>query len=128
VGAAARGREGRTYPWGERPPDAQRAVFGRGPGETAPVGSVPAGATPEGVHDLAGNVDEWTSTLYRPYPYRRDGRERRDPVAGERVTRGGNHVYSGPGELRPTYRAGFSRAEARGHRHIGFRVVFPATG
>jgi iron(II)-dependent oxidoreductase len=127
--AAARGREGRTFPWGEAAPTAERAVIGRGSGETAPVGSVPAGATPEGVHDLAGNVDEWTSTLYRPLPYRAgDGREARDPAAGERVTRGGNHVYSSARELRSSFRAGFSRAEDRGHRHIGFRVVHPAGG
>jgi iron(II)-dependent oxidoreductase len=61
--AAARGREGRTYPWGEDPPSPARAVFGRRSNETEPVGGRPAGATPEGVHDLAGNVAEWTSTL-----------------------------------------------------------------
>lgn len=122
--AAARGREGRTYPWGEDPPSAARAVFGRRSNETEPVGGRPAGATPEGVHDLAGNVAEWTSTLYRPYPYRADdGRE--DPDApGERVTRGGDHVFdSTPERLRASFRAGFSRAPAMGHRHIGFRCA-----
>lgn len=123
--AAARGRDGRTYPWGEQAPTERLAIFGRGSGETAAVGSAPMGATPEGVEDMAGNVDEWTSTLYRPYPYRsEDGREGSDPTAGERVTRGGNHVYSSAHELRSAYRTGFSRAEDRGHRHIGFRVVY----
>lgn len=122
--AAARGREGRTYPWGEEPPSAERAVFGRRSNQTEAVGGRPAGATPEGVHDLAGNVAEWTSTLYRPYPYRADdGRE--DPDAtGERVTRGGDHVFdSTPDRLRAAFRAGFSRAPAVGHRHIGFRCA-----
>jgi formylglycine-generating enzyme required for sulfatase activity len=122
--AAARGRDGRRYPWGDAPPTAARAVFGRRSNETEPVGSRPAGATPEGVHDLAGNVAEWTSTLYRPYPYRRDdGRE--DPEApGERVTRGGDHVFdSAPEALRAAFRAGFSRATDVGHRHIGFRCA-----
>lgn len=122
--AAARGREGRRYPWGDQPPTAERAVFGRRSNETEPVGSRPAGATPDGVHDLAGNVAEWTSSLYRPYPYRRDdGRE--DPeVPGERVTRGGDHVFdSTPEKLRTTFRAGFSRATDVGHRHIGFRCA-----
>jgi formylglycine-generating enzyme required for sulfatase activity len=122
--AAARGREGRTYPWGNAPPTPERAVFGRRSGETEPVGSRPAGATREGVHDLAGNVAEWTSSLYRPYPYDpADGRE--DPAAeGERVTRGGDHVFdSAPERLTAFYRSGFSRALDRGHRHIGFRCA-----
>jgi formylglycine-generating enzyme required for sulfatase activity len=122
--AAARGREGRRYPWGSAPPDANRAVFGRRSNETGAVGERPAGATPEGVHDLAGNVAEWTSTLYRPYPYRADdGREDVD-ASGERVTRGGDHVFDSSAEkLRTTFRAGFSRAPAVGHRHIGFRCA-----
>lgn len=122
--AAARGRAGRTYPWGEEPPTPARAVFGRRSNETEAVGGRPAGATPEGVHDLAGNVAEWTSTLYRPYPYRADdGRE--DPsAAGERVTRGGDHVFdASPERLRAGFRAGFSRAPFVGHRHIGFRCA-----
>lgn len=122
--AAARGRAGRTYPWGEDAPTADRAVFGRRSNETQAVGGRPAGATPEGVHDLAGNVAEWTSTLHRPYPYRADdGREEPD-AAGERVTRGGDHVFdSEPARLRAAFRAGFSRAPMVGHRHIGFRCA-----
>ena len=74
--AAARGKEGRAYPWGEAPPTSERAVFGRGRGETDPVGSHPKGATPEGVFDLTGNEAEWTSSLFKPYPYdAADGRE-----------------------------------------------------
>lgn len=122
--AAARGREGRLYPWGSRPPAAEQAVFARRSNETEPVGSRLPGATPEGVHDLTGNVAEWTSTLYRPYPYRRDdGREDLE-ARGERVTRGGDHVFdSTPEKLRAAFRAGFSRATDVGHRHIGFRCA-----
>lgn len=122
--AAARGKEGRTYPWGEALPRPEHAVFGRRSGETEPVGLHPAGATPEGVHDLAGNVAEWTSSLYWSYPYDTDdGREDAD-AAGERVTRGGDHVFdSSPQELTAYFRAGFSRAPDRGHRHIGFRCA-----
>lgn len=122
--AAARGKEGRTYPWGEAPPTPAHAVFGRGRGETEPVGRHPGGATPEGVFDLAGNEAEWTSSLFKPYPYDAgDGRE--DPNAtGERVTRGGDHVFDGaPGQLTGSFRAGFSRGPRRGHRHIGFRCA-----
>lgn len=122
--AAARGKEGRTYPWGEEPPDVRRAQFDRRSNQTAAVGGRPLGATPRGVHDLAGNVAEWTSSLYRPYPYRSDdGRE--DPRAdGERVTRGGDHVFDSSAEkLRAAFRAGFSRNPEVGHRHIGFRCA-----
>jgi len=122
--AAARGGEGRTYPWGESPPGPERAAFGRRRGETAPVDSHPQGATPEGLHHLAGNVAEWTSSLFRPYPYRAgDGRE--DPEArGERVTRGGDYLFdTSPDRLTTYFRDGFSRAPDRGHRHIGFRCA-----
>lgn len=122
--AAARGTEGRRYPWGDAPPTPQRAVYGRASNETAPAGAHPAGATPNGVHDLAGNVAEWTSSLYRPYPYDpTDGREDAG-AGGERVTRGGDHVFdSAPDQLTGFFRGGFSRAVESGHRHIGFRCA-----
>ncbi|MGH6900521.1 MAG: formylglycine-generating enzyme family protein [Geminicoccaceae bacterium] len=122
--AAARGQEGRTYPWGASPPDAARAWFDHPSGATAPVGTHPAGATPEGLHDLAGSLAEWTSSLYRPYPYDpADGREAPD-VEGERVTRGGDYVFdTGPETLTTFFRGGFSRAPESGHRHIGFRCA-----
>ncbi len=122
--AATRGKEGRAYPWGEAPSTPERAVFGRGRGETDPAGSHPKGATPEGVFDLAGNEAEWTSSLFKPYPYdSADGRE--DPTAsGERVTRGGDHVFDvAPDRLTGYFRDGFSRNPRRGHRHIGFRCA-----
>jgi formylglycine-generating enzyme required for sulfatase activity len=121
---AARGAAARVYPWGNEPPTPDRAVYGRRSGETAPVGSHPAGSTPEGIQDLAGNVAEWTSTLYRPYPYdAQDGREQATGT-GERVTRGGDHVFdSAPDRLTTYFRQGFSRAPDRGHRHIGFRCA-----
>ena len=78
---AARGTDGRTYPWGEAMPDAVRARFAAGWNATVPVSGPDAGATPDDVLGLAGNTHEWTSSLYRPYPYRADdGRE--DPEAG----------------------------------------------
>lgn len=125
--AAARGREGRTYPWGEAPPTAARAVHDRRRGDTAPVGTHPEGTTPRGVHDLAGSLAEWTHSLFQPYPYDADdGRE--DPDArGERVTRGGDYVFdSAPRQLTTFFRDGFSREPDRGHRHIGFRCAVDA--
>lgn len=122
--AAARGREGRRYPWGDAPVSAERAVHDRRRGETAPVGTHPKGATPRGVQDMAGNLAEWTHSLFRPYPYdAADGRE--DPDArGERVTRGGDYLFdSDPSRLTTWFRDGFSRDPERGHRHIGFRCA-----
>lgn len=120
---AAKGTEGRTYPWGEAPPDATRARFGQGWIETVPVGTLPLGATPEGVLGMAGNIHQWVSSLYRPYPYDPgDGRE--DPDAtGERVTRGGA-ADTGAETLRTTWRGdGVSRGPRSGHHNIGFRCA-----
>jgi serine/threonine-protein kinase len=56
---AAQGDDGRTYPWGNQPPDATRANYDLNVGDTTPVGSCPAGASPYGLLDMAGNVWEW---------------------------------------------------------------------
>jgi formylglycine-generating enzyme required for sulfatase activity len=57
---ACRGADWRRYPWGIQPPDATRANYRpAGPGDTTAVGSYPAGASPYGALDMAGNVEEW---------------------------------------------------------------------
>jgi len=58
--AAARGAEGRIFPWGPDEPDEYRANFGEKVGAPTPVGMFPDGDTPGGVSDMAGNVWEWT--------------------------------------------------------------------
>jgi serine/threonine-protein kinase len=90
---AARGTDGRIWPWGNQKPTVSHCNFGGNVGDTTPVGRYPAGASPYGLLDVAGNVWEWTSSLYREYPYRGgDGRE--DPnVSGNRVLRGGSFHY-----------------------------------
>jgi iron(II)-dependent oxidoreductase len=120
---AARGAQGRTYPWGEGAPDATRARYGAGYGSTVPAGSLTNGATPEGILDLAGNVHQWTSSMARPYPYRTDdGREDTDRFA-DRVTRGGA-ADTGADSLRATWRgATVSRGARAGHHNIGFRCA-----
>ncbi|MEM0990878.1 MAG: SUMF1/EgtB/PvdO family nonheme iron enzyme [Pseudomonadota bacterium] len=122
--AAARGMDGRVYPWGDAPPDDRLAFVIQRTGQTAPVGSRPAGASPFGLLDMAGSLAEWTSSLRRPYPYDpTDGREDPDQ-AGERVTRGGDYIYDTAHDaLTAVHRTGFSNAPERGHRHIGFRCA-----
>lgn len=120
---AARGTDGRRYPWGNEAPDATRARFAAGWNETAAVGSFPRGASPYGVLDLSGNVWEWVSSAYRPYPYRADdGRE--DLAAGPvRGTRGGVHDAKAE-EMTTTQRGqNLSRAPRAGHHNIGFRCA-----
>ncbi len=85
---AARGTDGRIYPWGnEWDRDLYDSAEG-GPGDTKPVGAYPGRASPYGVLDMVGNVWEWTLSAYKGYPYDpEDGRE--DPEArGTRVLRG----------------------------------------
>jgi iron(II)-dependent oxidoreductase len=120
---AARGAKGRIYPWGNEPPDRQRANFDAGWGRTVPVGTLAKGATPEGVLDLAGNVHEWTSSIALPYPYDpEDGRED-DERNADRVTRGGA-ADTGPDTLRGSWRgATVSRRATAGHHNIGFRCA-----
>ncbi|MBI1926013.1 SUMF1/EgtB/PvdO family nonheme iron enzyme [Candidatus Poribacteria bacterium] len=54
----------RKYPWGDEEPDDSRANYGQKVDYTTPVSAYPAGATPEGVMDMAGNVREWMENLY----------------------------------------------------------------
>ena len=63
---AARGPEGRRYAWGKEEPDENRSNFDKTVGSPTPVGLYPAGATPEGVADMAGNVWEWVDEWYEP--------------------------------------------------------------
>jgi iron(II)-dependent oxidoreductase len=121
---AARGPDGRRYPWGNQPPDQTRARFGAPYNATAPAGAFPAGASPFGLLGMAGNAWHWVSSAYRPYPYRADdGREDPRNITVERVTRGGGHD-SPPEDLTTTHRGRHvSRRPTAGHHHIGFRCA-----
>ena len=104
---AARGTDKRSYPWGEGIDDDKANHWWNGDG-AMPVGKFPQGVSPHGAYDMAGNIWEWTSTLYRSYPYdATDGRENPDENALDRVHRGGAWGCD-PVNLRTSRRTGFS--------------------
>lgn len=113
--------EGR-YPWGDTEPDDTRACFARdwnrdGP---APVGEHPAGASPWGVHDLAGNVWEWCLDAFIPDAHR--VRRGNDPVAADTAIRPlrGGCWRSIDCKIQRAYRNWFH--EKAPHVTMGFRV------
>ena len=63
---AARGTDGRRYPWGDAWPANDTANFDSRVGRTTPAGLYPAGASPCGCHDMSGNVNNWTADWYWP--------------------------------------------------------------
>jgi formylglycine-generating enzyme required for sulfatase activity len=119
---AARGTDGRRYPWGNAWEGSRaRHAGNRGEETTAPVGSYALDVSPFGILDLAGNVSEWTSTLYRPYPYSaNDGREDSNFVE-LRVNRGGSWS-SFPPFLRSSIRDGVRPMPFR-YNTLGFRCA-----
>lgn len=96
---AAAGTDDRTYPWGEEGARCDRAAVYTGRtfcvDQPVEVGTHPAGATPEGVHDLAGNVGEWTADWYGPYPTEAQVDPRGPDEGAHKVVRGGGFLESG---------------------------------
>lgn len=99
---AARGTaDTRLFPWGNQPPGSNLLNFDEQVGDTTPVDSYPAGASPYGVLNMSGNVYEWIADwygadYYTRSPYRNppgpDGPESNKP---SRVVRGGNWYWAG---------------------------------
>jgi eukaryotic-like serine/threonine-protein kinase len=121
---AARGEDGRLYPWGDSAPDPFRLNYNDDVGSTTPVGSYPAGASPFGVLDMAGNVWEWTSDWYDAKYYQRALSENpTGPDIGARhVKRGGSWFTLSDSAVRATYRKHTGTTDR--DYNIGFRCVF----
>ena len=121
---AARGPEGRTYPWGHDPPTAAHAVFGltEGAETVSPIGNRSPGSSLYGVHDLAGNLYEWVTDWYDEAFYTRQSTHNpRGPVEGTtKVQRGGSYI-NGPYRLRSAFR---TKGDPTEHDpHVGFRCA-----
>ncbi len=136
---AARGDDGRLYPWGNQAPTCELAIIfqstdsfsGCNHKHTWPVGSVPKGASAYGVLDMAGNVSEWVSDHYKKKYYSSSPLKNpsgpADMIAESyRVVRGG-HFSSEGGDLK--YRYGL-RTYQRGYIYpheaynfVGFRCA-----
>lgn len=116
---AARGTDGRAYPWGnDYGADRANVLNPSGP---TPATAHASGASPFGALDMAGNVWEWTSSLYKPYPY--DAKDGREDMAsrGGRVNRGGSFSFA-PHLARTTSRATAGHIYRR-FRDLGFRCA-----
>ena len=117
---AARGTDGRKYPWGNEPPTMELCNFNSNVGGTTPVGSYPKGASPYGVLDMAGNVWEWVNDWYDGSYYSQSPSENpQGPATGKyRVLRGGSW-YDDDNYVRSAYRA----ALPAWFGYLGFRCV-----
>jgi eukaryotic-like serine/threonine-protein kinase len=126
---AARGADGRAYPWGNDAPACEHAnvarVQGQGCGRprgTMAVGSLPAGASAFGALDMAGNTWEWVADGWDPGAYAKGARvDPVTPATGERgVLRGGSWDFD-RSRAKATARLAFDRAA--GDASTGFRCA-----
>lgn len=117
---AARGTDGLIYPWGNTFDKNKCNVDEGGKNDTTSVGAYsPDGDSPYGAADMAGNVWEWTHSLFKSYPYKADDGREDENVSGNHVQRGGSFI--GPNQLARTasrYRGDLSFLD-----FVGFRVV-----
>jgi formylglycine-generating enzyme required for sulfatase activity/serine/threonine protein kinase len=140
---AARGPDGRKYPWGDDDPSAglmnacgkecvawgtkngvdEKAMYDADDGfpTTSPVGSFPKGASRYGVEDVVGNVWEWVADFYGPYT-KDEQKAPTGPAQGdERVIRGGSWNASYASWVRPTFR--YKDTPTKRSYGIGFRCA-----
>jgi formylglycine-generating enzyme required for sulfatase activity len=123
---AARGTDGRLYPWGNDLPDRLRANYTKekwnGPQTLVPVGTLHDGSSPYGIYDMAGNVSEWVNDSW-DYTYYKNSPARNPKGPMDRhtkVLRGGSWKDSSE-DLRSTSRYGYESPDRR--PTIGFRCA-----
>jgi formylglycine-generating enzyme required for sulfatase activity len=148
---AARGQDGRVYPWGDEAPsplrangcgseciawakekgvasDIGHAMYETSDGfpTTAPVGSFPGGKSRYGVEDVVGNVGEWTADFYGAYT-KDVATTQNDPKGApegkDRVVRGGAWNAEYADWARPSFR--YPAPQTNKSHGIGFRCVYP---
>ncbi len=120
---AARGTDGRIYPWGDLMDPKLANIAESHIGHTLPIGSFPEGRSPYGLYDMAGNVWEWAEEWYQAYP----GNREPDENYGERykVARGGGYkvcTFYGCGSHAPTFNRAFFNPASR-NETFGFRCA-----
>ncbi len=117
---AARGPSGRKYPWGNAEPTCARANYEQCGNRVKRVGSLSAGATPEGLQDMAGNVWEWVADCYEGYSSSPQNNPSKEQCSGARVYRGGSWFYSAA-----RLRASVRDRHVAGYRNnnLGFRCA-----
>ena len=121
---AARGPDGRVYPWGNDPPTPAHAVFGlkEGSDTVSAIGNRDKGKSPYGVHDLAGNLYEWTTDWYDEEFYSKNPAiNPKGPSEGTaKVQRGGSYI-NGAYRLRSSFR---TKGDPTEHDpNVGFRCA-----
>lgn len=125
---AARGTDKRTFPWGDKFDPKRGNMPQYGKKDSMPVGSFEDGKSPYGVYDMAGNVWEWTSDWFKPYP----NNTHPDENYGEkyRVLRGGSWydcTYYKCGISAPTYNRIFFNPVTM-NNNFGFRCARDGKG
>jgi len=128
---AARGTDGRLYPWGNEPATCEYAIMNDGSGQAceersdtaaAHVGSRPKGASPYGALDMAGNVWEWTNDWYDPNYYSTSPYSNpTGPASGYGPAQRGGYWENKANLVRVTYRVPHSNNPMGGASSVGFR-------
>lgn len=124
---AAKGLDGRTYPWGENI-DCDQANYSGCVGDTTKVGSYLDGVSPYGLYDMAGNVWEWVTDWYDSDYYSNSPTSNPlGPNSGQyRVLRGGSwDTNVGVGTVRSSYR--YWNSPDRASVNVGFRCARSVT-
>jgi formylglycine-generating enzyme required for sulfatase activity len=117
---AARGSDGRFWPWGNEWKNNYANIHEANLLSTSSVGVFAIGVSPYGVFDMAGNIVEWCHSLFAEYPYNhQDGRENVD-VSGGRAVRNGSW-YLGRYASRCVHRRPYPPDNY--YDGLGFRVV-----